>query len=99
MGIILTGLRIQERHNLILPVIGVFTQEDEAFLLVIRLSWVLPLALIVFSLVDVLLIWSYIKFFHPWREILQFEEPDIDVKETKGEEKEEETEEAGGGEH
>merc|ERR1712126_121584 len=74
LPIILTGLKIHERHMTILPAIGVYREEEDAFLLVSWLSWFLPVALVIFSLIDIALIWAYIKFFHPWREIPQTKE-------------------------
>jgi hypothetical protein len=70
----LSGVKIRERHNTILPVIGAFEQEKEAFILVTQLSWALPLALLLSTMLDLLLVWTYMKFGHPWGEILTQEE-------------------------
>ena len=35
------------------------------------LHWVLPLTVILSSLADILLVWIYMKFLHPWKEILE----------------------------
>ena len=62
-----------KRHNIILPSIGAFEQENAAYELVTRYLYVLPLVLILVIMLDLLLVWLYVKFGHPWREILEKE--------------------------
>ena len=47
-----------------------FPEEEEAASLLFTLSWVLPVIIAISALVDILLIFVYQKFFHPWRRIL-----------------------------
>ena len=54
--------------------IGVFPEEDQAYLLVTTLSWILPLAIIIASVVDMLLVIIYMRFAHPWKGILFWED-------------------------
>ena len=67
--------------------IGVFPEEDQAYLLVTTLSWIFPLVIIVASVVDMLLVIIYMRFAHPWKgilfskEVIENEEEDIVVKE------------------
>ena len=68
-----SAVKIQERHKTISPVIGAFKQEDEAFILMTWLTWVLPLLLVTVSLVDFGLILTYMKWLHPWRGIISEE--------------------------
>ena len=70
------GFKITERHNTVLPVIGAFEKEKEAASLVTWLSWSLPVALTVASLIDWLLACAYLTVCHPWRGILA-EEPQV----------------------
>ena len=66
----LPGFRIQERHNLILPIIGAFPEEKAAFSLVQVLVWAAPVTVVAAALGDLFLSWAYLWFFHPWRDIL-----------------------------
>ena len=54
--------------------IGVFPEEDKAYLLVTTLSWIFPLVIIMTSIVDILLVGIYMRFAHPWKGILFCEE-------------------------
>ena len=53
--------------------IGTFAKEDEAFDLLNKLSWQLPIFVIVSALLDLLLAIVYLKWLHPWKIILQEE--------------------------
>ena len=66
----LPGFRIQERHNIILPIIGAFPEEKAAFSLVQVLMWAAPVTVVAAALGDLFLSWVYLWFFHPWRDIL-----------------------------
>ena len=51
--------------------IGTFTQEDDAFDLLTRLSWQLPIFIISSAILDLVLAFVYLKWLHPWKIILQ----------------------------
>ena len=51
--------------------IGTFAKEDEAFDLLTRLSWQLPIFVIVSAILDLVLAFVYLKWLHPWKIILQ----------------------------
>ena len=51
--------------------IGTFAKEDEAFNLLTKLSWQLPIFVITSALLDLILAFVYLKWLHPWRIILQ----------------------------
>ena len=74
------AFKIQERHLLILPAIGVFQQEEEAYMLVTRMRWLLPVLVLVLAVLDLILMMAYMKFFHPWKMILQVSQGDGDIQ-------------------
>ena len=43
---------------------------EAAYTLLPLLRWALPLAVLLATLLDLLLVWLYISFGHPWSEIL-----------------------------
>ena len=51
--------------------IGTFEEEDEALDLLTRLTWQLPVFVIVSALLDLVLAVVYLKWLHPWKIILQ----------------------------
>ena len=51
--------------------IGAFEEEQNAFDLMSRLIWQLPLFMVVTALLDLLLVLVYMKMLHPWRAILE----------------------------
>ena len=62
---------MREKHLALLDNIGTFAEEDEAFDLLTRLRWQLPIVLVSFAIVDLVLAFVYLKWLHPWRVILQ----------------------------
>ena len=60
-----------ERHSVLVDNIGTFAEEDEAYELLNSLSMSLPLIVIVIWIFDALLGVVYLKWFHPWKIILQ----------------------------
>ena len=54
--------------------IGTFPEEDQAFQLVTKLSWILPLTLLIASILDTIFVLIFMKFAHPWKGILSSEE-------------------------
>ena len=65
-----TAWNIKIRHNLIKGAIGVFPEEELAFFKVTTFSWVLPLTLVIGSFIDAFLVVIYVRFAHPWKDIL-----------------------------
>ena len=58
-------------HSALVLNIGTFAEEDEAYELLNSLSMFLPLVTMVTWVLDALLAGVYLKWFHPWRIILQ----------------------------
>ena len=65
---------VRNRHELLLASIGVFEEESNAYDLVTTLSWALPLTVILSSGVDGVLAYLYMRYYHPWKEILFYED-------------------------
>ena len=59
------------RHSALVLNIGTFAEEDEAYELLNSLSISLPFLIMVTWVFDALLAAVYLKWFHPWRIILQ----------------------------
>ena len=64
------------RHELLSGAIGTFDEEDEAYLLVTWLLWVIPLIVTLAALMDAFLAYAYMKWAHPWGPILENVETD-----------------------
>ena len=62
---------MREKHLTLSDNIGTFAKEDEAFDLLTRLSWLLPIFVIVSAILDLVLAFVYLKWLHPWKIILQ----------------------------
>ena len=65
------AFKVTERHSVLVANIGTFAEEDEAYELLNRLSISLPIVVMVTWVLDALLAGVYLKWFHPWRIILQ----------------------------
>ena len=63
--------KVRERHSVLVLNIGTFAEEDEAYELLNSLSISLPIVAMVTWVLDALLGYVYLKWFHPWRIILQ----------------------------
>ena len=63
--------KVSERHSALVLNIGTFAEEDEAYKLLNSLSISLPFVVLVIWIFDALLGVVYLKWFHPWRIILQ----------------------------
>ena len=63
--------KVSERHSALVLNIGTFAKEDEAYELLNILSVSLPFVVIITTAFDVLLATVYLKWFHPWKIILQ----------------------------
>ena len=62
---------MRKRHSVHVHNIGTFTEEDEAYELLNSLCMSLPFVVMVTWVLDALLASVYLKWFHPWRIILQ----------------------------
>ena len=67
----ISASKVTEKHLLLRNNIGTFPKEDEAFDLLTRLSWQLPIFVIVSAILDLVLAFVYLKWLHPWKIILQ----------------------------
>ena len=63
--------KVSERHLVLVDNIGTFAEEDEAYELLNRLSVTLPIVPLVTWVLDALLGYVYLKWFHPWKILLQ----------------------------
>ena len=60
------------RHELLLDTLGyVFPEEEQSYLLITLLMWVLPTTLAIAAVVDAFLAFIYMKYAHPWKGILE----------------------------
>ena len=62
---------MSEKHLALRDNIGTYAKEDEAFDLLTRLNWELPIFVISSAMLDLLLAVVYLKWLHPWKMILQ----------------------------
>ena len=60
-----------EKHTALVLNIGTYPEEDAAYELLNNLSLALPLVVVVTWVLDALLAAAYLKWFHPWKIILQ----------------------------
>ena len=63
--------KVRERHSVLLLNIGTFAEEDEAYELLNNLSMSLPFVVMIAWIFDALLGAVYLKWFHPWKILLQ----------------------------
>ena len=63
--------KVREKHLTLRDNLRTFPKEDEAFNLLTRLSWQLPIFVIVSSVLDLVFAFVYLKWLHPWGIILQ----------------------------
>ena len=69
------------RHTLVKGAIGVFSEEEYAYWLMNMLSWILPLMIVLGAIMDVLLVYIYMRFAHPWKNILFYKDKTSKMKE------------------
>ena len=62
---------MRERHATLVLHIGTFAEEDEAYELLNSLSMSLPFVVMIVWIFDALLGAVYLKWFHPWKILLQ----------------------------
>ena len=60
-----------EKHTALLLNIGTYPEEDAAYKLLNNLRMALSLVVVVTWVLDALLAAAYLKWFHPWKIILQ----------------------------
>ena len=63
--------------------IGVFPEEEHAYWLVNKLSWILPLTIVLGAIFDVLLVYVYMRFAHPWKDILFYKDETSKMEENE----------------
>ena len=69
-----TASNVMARHELLLEALGhVFPEEEKSYQFVSTLSWVLPVVVICAGLVDLVFVVVYMKFGHPWKDIISSE--------------------------
>ena len=73
----MAAYNVNVRHVLVKGAIGVFPEEEHAYWLVNTLSWSLPLMIVLGAIVDVLLVYTYMRFAHPWKDILFYKKRNI----------------------
>ena len=71
------------RHTLVKGAIGAFPEEEYAYWLVNTLSWSLPLMIVLGAIVDVLLVYIYMRFAHPWKDILFYKDKTSKMEENE----------------
>ena len=72
---------MKKRHELLLETLGeVFDEEERANKMVTELSWMLPTIVLCGGLLDLLFIGFYMRFAHPWKDILVGENTSEDAK-------------------
>ena len=79
-----TASKVKERHELLLQTLGgSFDEEEHAYRLVTKLSWMLPIIIVCGGVLDMIVIFSYMRFAHPWKDILSGEKAPEDGLESK----------------
>ena len=75
---------MKERHELLLQTLGgSFDEEEHAYRLVSKISWILPINVVCGGVFDMIVIFSYMRFAHPWKDILYGEEVSENFKKVK----------------
>ena len=72
--LIITAYNVNVRHMLVKGAIGVFPEEEYAYWMVNKLSWVLPLTIVSGAVIDAFLVYIYMRFAHPWKDILFYKD-------------------------
>ena len=65
-----SGYNVKVRHELLLGAIGTFEEENDAYLLISQLLWVIPMTVTIAALMDAILVYCFMKWAHPWSGIL-----------------------------
>jgi len=69
--LLVTASKVMEKHSALVDNIGTYDEEDEAYELLNSLSQFLPFIFMITAVFEVLLAAAYLKWFHPWKIILQ----------------------------
>ena len=72
--LIITAYNVNVRHMLVKGAIGVFPEEEYAYWMLNKLSWVLPLTIVSGAIIDAFLVYIYMRFAHPWKDILFYKD-------------------------
>ena len=62
---------VDEKHSALVNNIGTYKEEDEAFELLNNLRVLVPTIVLIVTVLDALLAAVYLKWFHPWKILLQ----------------------------
>ena len=81
INVLFLATNVRERHLTIKPLIGVFQEETDAFELITKLAWLIPFLLTIFSLLELVMVYIYQRYLHPWGCIFAAE----DLKEANNE--------------
>jgi len=65
-----TGKNANKRQEILMDKARIFDEETEALEFFAYIYWVLPLAIVVTSLIDLFMVIAFQKWFHPWRRII-----------------------------
>ena len=63
--------KVRKKHLTLVNNIGTYDEEDEAYELLNSLSQSLPFIVMITTVFEALLAAAYLKWFHPWKIILQ----------------------------
>ena len=77
---LLTANNVKARHELLEGAIGVFPEEEIAYKKVKTLTWILPLFVLIGAVLDMILVFIYMRFAHPWKLILYGEMSEREVE-------------------
>ena len=66
----LTASNVKSRYKLLEGAIGAFPEEEMAYWMASKLTWILPVIVILGFLVDAILVYVFMKFAHPRKDIL-----------------------------
>jgi hypothetical protein len=80
---IITAYNVNVRHMLVKGAIGVFPEEEYAYWMVNKLSWVLPLTIVSGAVIDAFLVYIYMRFAHPWKDILFYKDKKPETEENE----------------
>ena len=80
---IITAYNVNVRHMLVKGAIGVFPEEEYAYWMVNKLSWVLPLTIVSGAVIDAFLVYIYMRFAHPWKDILFYKDKKSETEENE----------------
>ena len=74
---------MNSRHTLVKGAIGVFPEEEYTYWMLNKLSWVLPLTIVSGAVIDAFLVYIYMRFAHPWKDILFYKDKKSETEENE----------------